>query len=573
MSTMKQTQGPSPSHRQTRRMLAALALSVTPLLGVSHAMAQCPAGWVSGIGVPGISNNVTSVAVIPGGDVIAAGFFSSAGGVPANNIARYNPATNTWSPLGSGANNKVNALAVLPNGDVIVGGVFPSAGGLATTRIARYTPSTNTWSPMGTGVNEIVYSLAALPDGDVVAGGAFSIAGGVAAHRIARYHPATNTWSPLGAGTNISVYSLAVLPTAAGFDIIAGGAFTSAGGVPANNIARYNPVTGVWSPLGSGTDGTVLSLAVLPNAIGGDVIAGGEFFSAGGVSGTPFIARYGIASGTWSSMGSGVGNSVQALAVLPSGDVVAGGFFDSAGNTPVSNIARYNLASNTWFALGAGTDSTVYDFAVLPNAGKDELFVGGWFSTAGGVTANGVARYSFAVAAPVISAEPQSALACGAGTASVSVTATGSGPLTYQWQIETAPGVWQTMGNDPAPLPCGGASYAYATPINSPTASIGIHACAGVSSYKVRSVVSSACGSVTSNAVRVYASPADVGRQGGQLGADGLHDNNDFIVFIDKFFAADPMADIGVQGGTLGTDGMFDNNDFVEFINLFFAGC
>jgi hypothetical protein len=65
----------------------------------------------------------------------------------------------------------------------------------------------------------------------------------------------------------------------------------------------------------------------------------------------------------------------------------------------------------------------------------------------------------------------------------------------------------------------------------------------------------------------------DLGQQGGIVGADGLLDNNDFIIFIDLFFGHDPIADFGVQGGIPGSDGQFDNNDFIVFIDQFFAAC
>jgi hypothetical protein len=67
--------------------------------------------------------------------------------------------------------------------------------------------------------------------------------------------------------------------------------------------------------------------------------------------------------------------------------------------------------------------------------------------------------------------------------------------------------------------------------------------------------------------------PPDLGVQGGAPGSDASLDNNDFIVFIDYFFAHDPRADFGVQGGVPGHDGLFDNNDFIVFIDQFFAGC
>ncbi len=67
--------------------------------------------------------------------------------------------------------------------------------------------------------------------------------------------------------------------------------------------------------------------------------------------------------------------------------------------------------------------------------------------------------------------------------------------------------------------------------------------------------------------------PADIAGQGGVPGADGLLNNNDFVVFIDYFFTQNPLADRGSQGGVAGSDGSFDNNDFIVFIDQFFAGC
>lgn len=91
--------------------------------------------------------------------------------------------------------------------------------------------------------------------------------------------------------------------------------------------------------------------------------------------------------------------------------------------------------------------------------------------------------------------------------------------------------------------------------------------------------VSGLCFDFTEGEVHAYVAtlpppcPADIGRQGGLPGSDGLADNNDFVIFIDDFFANDPLADFGRQGGLPGPDGLLDNNDFVVFIDLFFEGC
>ena len=64
----------------------------------------------------------------------------------------------------------------------------------------------------------------------------------------------------------------------------------------------------VWQSLGSGMDSYVRALAIY----NGELIAGGDFFTAGG-QGASRVARWD--GGAWQSLGSGMNNSVQALAV------------------------------------------------------------------------------------------------------------------------------------------------------------------------------------------------------------------------------------------------------------------
>jgi len=370
--------------------IRAIALVVVVLAGYSRAEAQCPAGWLEGQGWWGVNGEVNAVAVLPGGDVIAGGAFTTAGNLPANKIARFNQAAGLWSPLGSGlSGGDVWALVVLPGGDVIAGGVFTTAGGVSASRIARFNTATGVWSALGSGTNSGVYALAVLPGGDVLVGGDFTTAGGVVVNNIARYNPMTGVWSALGSGTSGGVRALAVLP---GGDVIVGGFFTTAGGVPASSIARYNPTTGVWSALGGGTSGGVSALAVLP---GGNVLVGGSFTTAGSVPANR-IARYNITTGVWSSLGSGVNSTVSALVALPGGDVLVGGYFTSAGGAPANFVARCNPTTGVWSALGSGVNSglsfpSVRALAVLPGG---DVILGGFFDSAGGLFPNRIARYN-----------------------------------------------------------------------------------------------------------------------------------------------------------------------------------
>ena len=86
-------------------------------------------------------------------------------------------------------------------------------------------------------------------------------------------------------------------------------------------------------------------------------------------------------------------------------------------------------------------------------------------------------------------------------------------------------------------------------------------------------VLLGAAGTATTAQAQVTVIDSFAAMPGGGPGADGLFDNNDFVVFIDRFFSSDTSADLGSQGGVPGSDGLYDNNDFVVFIDLFFSGC
>jgi hypothetical protein len=81
---------------------------------------------------------------------------------------------------------------------------------------------------------------------------------------------------------------------------------------------------------------------------------------------------------TWSSLGSGMNNVVNAVAVLGN-DVYAGGWFTMAGGRSAYRLAKWNGA--IW--SGAG----------LTASGND-LYVGGWFEWAGGIPASHIAKWN-----------------------------------------------------------------------------------------------------------------------------------------------------------------------------------
>jgi hypothetical protein len=227
------------------------------------------ADWFSLGGIRG-ANGPVFVTTVDGSDnLYIGGDFTTAGGISANYIARWNGSA--WSGLGSGMNNEVRALAV-SGSDLYAGGSFTTAGGVSAANIAKWNGSA--WSALGLGMRgsflpTFVYALA-VSGSDLFAGGAFDTAGAVSATNIAKWNG--SVWSALDLGMNDWVYALAV----SGSDLYAGGFFTTAGGISANYIARWNG--SAWSALGSGMDSRVYALA----ASGSDLYAGGLFTTAGG---------------------------------------------------------------------------------------------------------------------------------------------------------------------------------------------------------------------------------------------------------------------------------------------------
>lgn len=189
----------------------------------------------------GANNEVRSLAIDESGMLYVGGNFNEAGGVTANRIATWNGSN--WGTLGSGTSGFVQAITTTST-DIYIGGNFTIAGGNTVNRIAKWNKATSSWSALGNGVNNIVYAL--LNDGDFVyAAGAFDIAftgtEGVIVDNIARWGSANN-WEALGTSTQVGVD---IIINALQFSsdsvekIYAGGNFTRAGAIIANNTALW----------------------------------------------------------------------------------------------------------------------------------------------------------------------------------------------------------------------------------------------------------------------------------------------------------------------------------------------
>ena len=264
---------------------------------------------------------------------------------------------------GTGVSNTVYSLAVHDDGSgeaLYAGGNLTSAGGVTVNQVAKWDGTE--WSPLTgpeeTGVDTTVYSLAVYSDGSgeaLYAGGHFHTAGGVTVNHVAKWDG--TEWSalsgPSGTGTDDYPFELAVYDDGSGEALYAGGNFTSAGGVTVNHIAKWDGTE--WSalsgPSASGTNQAVIALTVHDDGSGEALYAGGGFVFAGGVMANQVAKWDGT---TWSALtgpsDTGVDGTVRSLAAFDDGGgeaLFAGGVFENAGGVPSSRIARWSCCVDT----------------------------------------------------------------------------------------------------------------------------------------------------------------------------------------------------------------------------------
>ncbi|MFA4858805.1 MAG: chitobiase/beta-hexosaminidase C-terminal domain-containing protein, partial [Candidatus Margulisiibacteriota bacterium] len=90
----------------------------------------------------------------------------------------------------------------------------------------------------------------------------------------------------------------------------------------------------------------------------------------------------------WQALVGGLNAQGRALAVDSAGNVYVGGDFTTAGGVSANRIAKWD--GTTWEALGSGCDEAVYS-SVCDSDGN--LYIGGYFMNAGGSAAGGVAKW------------------------------------------------------------------------------------------------------------------------------------------------------------------------------------
>ncbi|MEZ6172003.1 MAG: hypothetical protein R3B58_03405 [Phycisphaerales bacterium] len=363
------------------------------------------------------------------GDLIAGGRFTQIDGVDANNIARFDG--QAWHQMGDGIGSSQNDLVrtvMVHNGQLLAGGEFndPQPPFSAPANVASWNGSE--WVPYGHGTGGDIYTMAEY-EGDVVVGGMFPsavaqwtgtqwepIGGGVPANNygafsllvdgtdlyvgIGQFDSGSSpseavwrwdgqAWHSLGPGMFTSFIRVDSLTMHNG-ELIAGGYFAVGSWPPAAGVHTARWDGSAWQPLSVLPDWWAIGLAETVNAfveVGDSVVVAGQFNEIGDRYKMNNLATW---DGTmWGEIGDGPNDTVRSVEVFQ-GDVYVGGDFTRLdSNGPHLGVARWDGSAWEEFGALAGNHGGVMDITTY----NDELYVAGYFSDVGGMTAQNIARW------------------------------------------------------------------------------------------------------------------------------------------------------------------------------------
>lgn len=385
----------------TLAIAAGLGLSAAAPLGAQ----DCQPDWDASLGQPGANAWIYWLSTLEDPStgqpaVYAGGLFTSIGGVPAIGIAKWDG--KQWHAMGDGLNSRVFAIERFDDGSgpkIYAGGDFTASGSTPIASIARFNETLQRWEQVGAGLDGAVIALTVWDDGmgggpNLWAGGLFMSSGGVSARKVARWN-GTN-WSGVAGGMDDGVRSFCVYDDGGGPRLYAGGLFNTAGGASASRIAKWTGAT--WVPVGLGIGAQpaqgIRTMAVYDEGQGPALFVGGVFQTAGGQPANR-IARW--KNNQWSDVGGGVNERMVYMRVFDDGSgpgpmLYAGGWFTQAGGVPVGYMATWN--GQNWAALGAGTDTVIRGLApwIIPGQPRT-LIIGGGFTQAAGQSALHIASW------------------------------------------------------------------------------------------------------------------------------------------------------------------------------------
>lgn len=388
---------------------------------------------------PATNGSIYCVVKDASGNYYVGGSFTQIGGVNQSYIAKLNSAfqvVTAWAPV---VNSYVRSM-VLSGTTLYIGGSFTTTNSVSRPYISALNtanPGNNkTWN---SSLNYTVLTLALdTANSTIYAGGQFSLVNGTTTRNLlAKFDLTGNldaTWNPNASGGGGTVEKLAVTGT----NILAGGSFTSIGGISRNYLAKLNKTTGAasnWATANSYvyamySDGTTCyvggyfnsltsttGIANSRNYLGGITISngainsfnpnpnsyvytisksgttvyfGGQFYQVNG-TGRNYLAASNSSTNALLAWNPSANNSVGTLFVdAATTNVILGGNFSGFKETSRSYISIVRYATQVFAPWSPTVDNQVYDVTY----NKNKILIGGNFHTVNGSARNGLAAFN-----------------------------------------------------------------------------------------------------------------------------------------------------------------------------------
>ncbi len=318
----------------------------------------------------GAAGEVTSIANLPGGNLLVGGGFFFFDGVPRPHIARVfggNPPP--FAPIISGQSDDQTVQA---GEDVML---LVEASGLPEP--------TYQWQFFGTNIPGATSWVLTLHNVRSSAVGAYTVTVSNSLNTVSSLPIAVNVIAPsrtagspdisfyTGYGPNDRVQALAVQPDGR---IIIGGQFTDVSGFARNRIARLmhdGSLDLAFNP-GAGASDRVSAVALQPD---GRILVGGNFTNFNHITRNRLVRleTNGAVDLTFDSL-LGPDDEVLAIALQSNGQVLIGGRFSQVNGQPRSGLARLNTNGTLDMAFTAPIFGFVEDIVVLPDG---SIYIGG----------------------------------------------------------------------------------------------------------------------------------------------------------------------------------------------------
>ena len=406
---------------------------------------------------PAANGMIYAVATQPDGKIVVGGAFTTLAGQPRGYLGRIHPDGSLDDSFQPGANGVVYCLLVQPDGKILIGGAFTTLGGQGRSRLARLHPDGTLEGSFNPGPDNAVYSLALQTDGQMLVGGEFTMLGGMGRSRLGRLNPdgsLDGTFAPDATGT------VCALGLQADGKTLVGGSLTALGGQTRGRLARLESTSPVQSSLAlNGSSATWLRQGSSPEVcqVRFEVTTNGgaawvrrddglRIPNGWLLEGVPPLASVRAQGFVTGGYGNGSGWFVEALAGLPYATNSWQNIVTNPGASLVLAITATSASPVTYQWQKDGVDlvegprflGTRSNVLVISNAQPADS---GTYSLVL-INAAGSLRRPIAgltVPDPTIISQPADQSAFVGASATFTVGAAGTAPLSYQWWRDGLP--------------------------------------------------------------------------------------------------------------------------------------